>query len=146
MKFTKSIPAFIAAVVVAYLLLSVMGTQFVLADVKSYGLTVSLADRLAATLHDIYGLVPAMLILVSVTLFIAFVIASICNQIIGGHRRYWFRVAGFTSLPITMMLVKFTMGVTPFALAGTGFGLLLIALSGLAGAWVYVRLTQVQEN
>jgi len=146
MKFVKPILAFFAAVVVAYLLLSVMGTQFVLADVKSYGLAISLTDRLTATLHDIYGLFPVLLILVSATLFIAFVIASICNQFIGGQRRYWFRVAGFTSLPITMLLVKMAMGVTPFAMAGTGFGLLLIALSGLAGSSVYVRLTQVQEN
>jgi len=146
MKFTKSILAFIAAVAVAYLLISIMGTQFVLADVETYGLVVSLTDRLAATLHDIYGLVPVLLILVSTTFFIAFIIASICKQFIGGQRRYWFLVAGFVSLPVTMKLVKLAMGVTPFAMAGTAFGLLLIALSGLAGSWVYVRLSQVQEN
>jgi hypothetical protein len=37
------------------------------------------------------------------------------------------------------------MGATLFAPAGTGFGLFLIALCGLAGAWVYARLTQTKE-
>jgi len=145
MKTIKSILSYLAAIVVAYLLTSAMGTQFVLADIKSYGLVVSLSDRVAATLHDIAGLVPVLLILVSVTYLVAFIIAALGHRFVGGSRLYWFLAAGFTSLPATMMLMKMTMGITPFAPAGTIFGLLLIALCGLAGAWVYTRLTQNKE-
>ncbi len=145
MKTIKSILAYLVATVVAYLLTSAMGTQFVLADIKSYGLVVSLSDRVAATLHDIAGLVPVLLILVSVTYLVAFIIAALGHRFVGGSRLYWFLVAGFTSLPATMMLMKLAMGITPFAPAGTIFGLFLIALCGLAGAWVYARLTQNKE-
>ena len=145
MKTIKSILAYLVATVVAYLLTSAMGTQFVLADIKSYGLVVSLSDRVAATLHDIAGLVPVLLILVSATYLVAFIIAALSHRFVGGSRLYWFLVAGFTSLPATMMLMKSTMGITPFAPAGTNFGLFLIALCGLAGAWVYARLTQNKE-
>ena len=145
MKTIKSILSYFAAVVVAYLLTSAMGTQFVLADIESYGLAVSLSDRIAATLHDISGLVPVLVILVSASYLFAFVIAALGHRFVGGSRLYWFLVAGFTSLPTTMMLIKMTMGVTPFAPAGTVFGLFLIALCGLAGAWVYARLTQRKE-
>lgn len=145
MKMTKTSLAFIAAVCVAYLLTSVLGTQFVLADIQSYGLPVSLPDRLAASLHDIYGLVPMLLMLVSAAYLVAFVIAALGKRCVGGRHQYWILVAGFTSLPVAMMLIKLTMGITPFALAGTGSGLLLIALCGLAGAWVFARLTQNRE-
>lgn len=145
MKTIKSILSYFAAIAVAYLLTSAMGTQFVLADIKSYGLAVSLSDRIAATLHDIFGLLPVLMIIVSATYLVAFVIAALGHRFVGGSRLYWFLAAGFTALPATMMLMKLTMGITPFAPAGTGFGLLLIAFCGLAGAWVYARLTQKKE-
>jgi hypothetical protein len=85
------------------------------------------------------------MILISATYLFAFVIAALGHRFVGGRRLYWFLVAGFTSLPITMMLIKMAMGVTPFAPAGTIFGLFLIALCGLAGAWVYARLMQTKE-
>jgi len=76
---------------------------------------------------------------------VAFIIAALGHRFMGGSRLYWFLVAGFTSLPATMMLMKSTMGITPFAPAGTNFGLFLIALCGLAVAGVYARLTQNKE-
>lgn len=145
MKTIQSILSYFAAIVVSYLLTSAMGTQFVLADIKSYGLAVSFSDRMAATLHDILGLVPVLLILVSATYLVAFVIAALGYRFVRGRRLYWFLAAGFASLPATMVLMKLTMGVTPFAPAGTGFGMFLIALCGLTGAWVYTRLTQNKE-
>ena len=144
-KILKTVLSFIAAVVAAYLLTSIVGTQFVLDDIQSYGLTVLPSDRIAATLHDIYGLVPVLLILVSAAFLIAFIIAALACRFVGGRRQYWYLAAGFTSLPVTMMLMKLTMGITPFAAAGTGFGLLLIALCGLAGGWVFTRLMQKKE-
>ena len=56
-----------------------------------------------------------LLILAGATYLVAFVIAALGHRFIGGSRLYWFLVAGFTSLPATMMLIIITMGVTPFA-------------------------------
>ena len=145
MKTIKLILAFFAAVVVAYLLSSAVATQFVLADISSYGLAVSFSDRILATLHDIYGLVPVLLIVVGAAYLVAFIIAALGNRFVGGNRRYWYLVAGFTSLPAAMMLMKLALGVMPFALGGTGVGLLLIAFCGLPGASVFVRLTKTGE-
>ena len=146
MKMMKTTRAFIAAAVAAYLLTSILGTQFVLADIQSYGLAVSLSDRVMATLHDIYGLIPVLLILVSAAYLVAFVIAALGRRYLGGRHQYWYMAAGFTSLPVTMMLMKLSMGITPFAAAGSGSGLLLIGLSGLAGGWIFARLTQNKET
>ena len=45
----KSILIFLAAVVDASILTSVLSTQLVLADIKGFGLTVTFSDRLQAT-------------------------------------------------------------------------------------------------
>ena len=47
---------FISAVIDAALLTSIVSTQLVLADVRSFGLEVSIGDRLDATIHDLIGL------------------------------------------------------------------------------------------
>lgn len=146
MKTIRSILVFSLAVMVAHLLMSAAGTQFVLADIQSYGLAVSMSDRIAATLHDIYGLIPALLMLVSVAFLVAFTIAALGHRFVGGNRMYWYLAAGFASLPAAMLLMRLTMGITPFAIAGTAFGLLLIAFCGLAGAYVFARLTRVKEG
>ncbi len=145
MQKLKTILAFFAAVSVAHLLTSIAGTQFVLADIQGYGLTISLPDRLAATAHDIYGLIPVLLLLVAAAYLVAFLMAALGRRLFGGQRQYWLRVAGFTSLPVAMVLIKWVMGITPFAAAGTSAGLLLIAFSGLVGAWVFTLLTPTGE-
>ena len=141
----KTILAFVAAIVVAYLLISIMGAQYVIADIQSYGIAVSLSDRVAASWHDIQGLIPVMIILVSAAFLVSFLIAALGSRFLGGNRRNWYLAAGASSLPATMLLMKAAIGITPFAAAGSGFGLLLISVCGLGGAWVFTRLTQKKE-
>jgi len=141
MKLIKTILAFIVAVATSHVLTSIAGTQFVLSNIRGYGLTVSLSDRLATTLHDIHGLVPTLPILIGVTFLVAFTVAALGYRFLHGERKYWYAAAGFTSLPLTMMLIKLSMGATPFAAAGTVTGMLLIALCGVAGACLFARLT-----
>jgi len=145
MRMLKIILAFFFAVVTSHLLTSIVGTQFVLADIRSYGLTVSLPDRFAASLHDIHGLVPTLPILIGVTFLVAFIVAALGHRFLHGNRKYWYMAAGFTSMPITMMLIKSTLGATPFAPAGTFTGLLFIAMCGMAGACLFARLTLKKE-
>ena len=145
MRLGKIILAFIVAVASSHLLTSIVGTQIVLADIRSYGLTVSMSDRFAATLHDIHGLVPTLPMLIGVTFLVAFIVAALGHRFLRGDRRYWYIAAGFTSLPVAMMLIKSILGATPFAAAGTVTGLLLIAMCGMAGACLFARLTLKKE-
>ena len=141
----RIILAFTLAVASSHLLTSIVGTQFVLANIASYGLVVSMSDRFAATVHDIHGLVPTLPILIGATFLVAFTVAALGHRFLRGNRRYWYMAAGFTSLPVTMILIKSTLGATPFAAAGTVTGLLLIAMCGLAGASLFARLTFKKE-
>lgn len=133
--------AFITAVVTTHVLTSVIGTQFVLADIQSYGIAVSLSDRVVATWHDVYGLVPTLPILITAAFLVAFVVAALGNRFLGGDRRFWYLVAGLTSLPAAMLLIKSTMGITPFAAAGTASGMLLISVCGMVGGFLFSGLT-----
>ncbi len=131
---------FIVAVLATFLLVSIVGTQLVLADILGFGLVVSSADRVSATIHDIAGLVTMLPILISVTFLLAFTIAESGRRIMSGKRTYWYMAAGLTSLPAALTLIKTLMGGTVFAAARTGFGMLLIALCGLIGGWLFARL------
>ena len=131
---------FIVAVLATFLLASIVGTQLVLADIVSFGLAVSLQDRVSATIHDIAGLATVLPILISVAFLLAFVIAESGRRILTGKRAYWYMAAGLTSLPVALTLIKTLMGGTVFAAARTDFGMLLFALCGLLGGWLFARL------
>jgi hypothetical protein len=145
MRLLKIIMAFFFAVVTSHLLTSIVGTQFVLANIRSYGLTVSMSDRFTATVHDIHGLVPTLPMLIGVTFLVAFMVAAVGHRFLHGDRKYWYMAAGFTSLPAAMMLIKATLGANPFAAAGSVAGLLFIGICGLAGACLFARLTLKKE-
>jgi hypothetical protein len=140
MKVIRTLLYFIVAVSATFVLASIVGTQLVLADILSFGLVVSLSDRVSATIHDIAGLATVLPILISVALLLAFIIAESGRRILTGKRTYWYMAAGLTSLPAALILIKTLMGGTVFAAARTGFGMLLFALCGLFGGWLFARM------
>ncbi len=145
MKIIKIVLIFMLSVSVSFLLASISGTQVVLADVSSFGLKVSFTDRISTTIQDIAGLSLTLPILIGAAFLIAFLIAALCNRFIGGNRSMWYLAAGFSSLPLTLILTKILMGGTLFAAARSGLGLLLFAFSGLVGAWVFAHMTQKKD-
>jgi hypothetical protein len=140
MKLIKTVLYFVVVVLATFVLVSIVGTQLVLADILSFGLVVSLSDRVSATIHDIAGLATMLPILISVTFLLAFIFAESGRRIMSGKRTYWYMAAGLTSLPAALTLIKTLMGGTVFAAARTGYGMLLIALCGLFGGWLFARL------
>ncbi len=142
MKIVKTMLFFVLTVLATFLLTSAVGTQLVLSDIKSFGLAVSLSDRVSATIHDITGLVTVLPLLISAAFLVAFIIAALGKRFLAGHRSNWYMAAGLISLPASLMLVKSLLGGTPFAAARTDFGMVLMALCGLFGGWLFARLTQ----
>lgn len=137
----KTIAFFLIAVVDAAILISIVSTQLVLADVQSFGLEVSAADRLQTTLADLLGLAVSLLMLIGLSYLIAFTIARYAIRMIGGNRMLWYLAAGLTSVPAGIVLIKFFMGGTLLASARTPLGMTLIACCSMAGGWVYAYLT-----
>jgi len=142
MKKIKTVLIFVLSVVITFLLASIAGTQIILAEIMGFGLEVSHSDRVSATIHDILGLSTTLSILIGASFLVAFMVAAVGNRFLGGKRIYWYLVAGFTSLPATLILIKVLMGATLFAAARSGFGMFIIALCGLVGAWIFARFTE----
>jgi len=132
---------FISAVIDAALLTSIVSTQLVLADVRRFGLEVSLGDRVEATIHDLVGLMLPLLILIGLSFLVSFVIARYAIRIIGGNRTIWYMAAGFTSVPAAILIIKYIMGGTLLASARTSFGMFMVACCCMVGGWIFAFLT-----
>jgi hypothetical protein len=141
MSMLKTVLFFISAVIDAALLTSIVSTQLVLADIKSFGLEVSIGDRLEATTHDLIGLMLPLLILIGLSFLVSFVIARYAVRIIGGNRTLWYMAAGFTSVPAAILIIKFIMGGTLLAAARTSLGMFLVACCCMAGGWIFAFLS-----
>ena len=141
MSMLKTALFFISAVIDAALLTSIVSTQLVLADIKSFGLEVSIGDRLEATTHDLIGLMLPLLILIGLSFLVSFVIARYAVRIIGGNRTLWYMAAGFTSVPCAILIIKFVMGGTLLAAARTSLGMFLVACCCMAGGWIFAFLS-----
>ncbi len=132
---------FLATIVITTVLISIVSSQLVLADIQSFGLNVSIEDRLEVTANDIIGMGPILLLMVGLSLLVAFVLARYSCRFLGGNRTIWTVIAGLSSLPVTLYLIKYFMGVTILASARTTIGMFLIACSCALGGWMFSILT-----
>jgi len=136
----KTAVFFVAAVIDAAILTSIVSTQIVLHDIKGFGLEVSFDDRLDATIHDLVGLAAPLLIIIGLGFLVALPTARYASQRLGGRSTWWFLAAGFLSIPATLLIIRFFMGLTVLASARTWTGMFLVACCGMAGASVFVYL------
>ena len=133
----KAFAAYISAVIDTVILTSIVSTQLVLADVAGFGVAVSLNDRIGATLHDLIGLGPALALLIAASFAVAFPLAAFLQRRFGASPMLWYMAAGLLAMPAALMLLKVIMGGTLLASARTPLGMLLVALCGLVGGWVF---------
>ena len=137
----QTIRIFFITAVATTVVISIISSQLVLADIQSFGLVVSFYDRLSMTVKDIMGLGPVLLLMISASFSIAFTIAKFAYRLIGGNRHIWFALAGFCSFPVTLLLIKYFMGVTLLASARTSAGMIFVACCCLFGGYLYAILT-----
>lgn len=140
----KRLIFFLLAVFVTATLVSIVATQLVLADIQGFGIPVTLAERMSATVHDLLGLGPTLLVLFTPTMAVAFGIAYVANKRFPSSARgrsLWYCASGFTSLPAVIYLIRIAMGATLLAAARTPTGMLLLAALGLIGGWIFALLT-----
>ena len=145
----KTIVFFIFTTLIATLLVCMVSTQIVLADVASFGLNVTTDVRLNATLDDLIGLGPVLYILISVGFLIGFIIANYAHKYIGGNRTLWYVASGCTTFPITTYIIQYSMGLTLVASVRTPMGLFLATLCCIFSAWLFALLSSkslIQDN
>ncbi|MDJ0699460.1 MAG: hypothetical protein QNJ07_06345 [Woeseiaceae bacterium] len=131
--------AFLAGVLCASLLGSVLSTQSVIAALADIDVEVTMATRVSMTVRD-FGILPTLVPALAACLLPGFLIAGLCARLIGGSRAAWFVVAGATAVVAELLIMQAVLGLMPIAGARTLAGLLSFGLAGAAGGWLFVRI------
>lgn len=138
----RALKAFFPAVLLAYVLGTVLATQLILGNVQELGLAVTLTDRAAATLHDIMGMASSYLLLILVAFILALPVAAALTRWMPGHRALLFALAGFVGLVALHLIMKALLGVTGVAATRTLAGLLGQGLAGAVGGLCFHWLSR----
>ena len=136
----KMMAAFVPAVIIAYFLAVVASTQSVLASLKGLGISVTLAQRIEAITHDLFGMAPLFLPLMAIAFLIAFLVAGLLIRWKPSWRPALYTVAGGAAVAGLHLILKSTFDITTIAGARTATGLFIQALAGTVGGYVFFRL------
>ena len=132
---------YLSAVVVAYLLASIMATQSVISNLSGMGVDLSFAERATMTLHDIGGMAGMFLPMIAFGLLIAFMATALICHYWNQWRTPLYIIAGAAALICVHLALNLAFGITPVAIARTTTGLGLQALAGAVGGYTYVYLS-----
>ena len=132
---------YLSAVVVAYLLASIMATQSVISNLSGMGVDLSFAERATMTLHDIGGMAGMFLPMIAFGLLIAFMATALICHYWNQWRTPLYIIAGAAALVCVHLALNLAFGITPVAIARTTTGLGLQALAGAVGGYTYVYLS-----
>ena len=138
----RLLQAFVPAVLLAYLLASVLVTQANLAAVQSMGLEVSTGVHLDTTAKDIVGMASSYLILILVSFTLAFPVASGLTRLLPQQRALLFTLAGFVAIVALHLIMKAALGLSGIAPTRTLAGLLSQGVAGAVGGYCYHALSR----
>ena len=142
----RALKAFLAAVLLAYVLASVAATQLVLSQVAAMGVVVSAGDRISASLHDLLGLASSYLVLIAAAFALAMpVAAGLCRRL-PHQRALLYALAGFTAIVALHMIMKAVLGVSGIAATRSLPGLLSQGAAGAVGGLCFHLLTPRRDT
>ena len=131
--------AYLVAVVVAYVGAAVAHTQSVLWRLGDLGVPVTFADRVEATVHDLFGMAGTLLPLIALAMAIALPVATLAIRVLPSWRPVGYTLAGGVALLVLHIALELTLGVTPVAGARGTLGLTIQALCGGFGGWLFLQ-------
>ncbi len=133
----KVVLAYSSAVVGAFLLASILATQFILGNVQELGMDVTAAVRLQATLHDIAGLATSYLPLLAVAFLIALPVTGGLRKVFPSRPLLLYALAGAVAVITLHLTMKAALGLSGIAATRTTLGLLSQGLAGALGGYLY---------
>lgn len=137
-RFLRLVAGFALSVLLAEALAALASTQFVLAELSGLGIDVSLADRVAMSLHDIAGMLPLYGGIIAMAFIIALPVAAWLSRRAPRLRAALYFAAGFVGLVTAIKLMNLAFDIMPIAGARSLAGLLVQGLAGGLAALVMV--------
>lgn len=138
----RVLKAFFPAVLLTYVLASILSTQFTLGNLEGMGVDVSGAVRLSTTFHDLVGLTSSYLVLILVAFVLGLPVAAGLTKFMPSHRLVLFVLAGFVAIVALHLIMKAALGLSGIAATRTMAGLLAQGVAGAAGGFLYFRLSR----
>lgn len=142
----RALKAYFPAVLLTYVLASVVATQVVLSRVAAMGLVVSPADRFSASVHDLLGLLSSYLPLIAIAFLLALPVAAGLSRRLARHRALLYLLAGFIALVALHLIMKAVLGVSGIAATRSVPGLLSQGAAGALGGLCFHGLTRQRGN
>jgi hypothetical protein len=137
---------YLLAVAVSYLLASIFATRAVVSSLAGMGVEVSLADQLTMTVQDLAGMAGMFLPMVAFALLIAFLTAALLCRWWGQWRTPLYVLAGAVGMVTIHLMLNLAFAITPIAAARTTGGLIMQALAGAVGAYLYIYLRNPRRS
>ena len=137
----QTLKAFVAAVLLTYVLGSIFSTQIIMLSLQGMGVDVAMAVRMSATLQDLLGLSASYLPLIAIALLLGLPVAAGLSRLMPTNRTALFILAGFVAIVALHLIMKAVMGLTGVASTRTMAGLLIQGVAGAMGAYMYCRIS-----
>lgn len=137
---------FLVAVIFAFVLASLLHSQFVMAELTSVGVEISLNDRLSMSLDDLIGLLPTYGIVVAISFLLGFIVAGLLLKKVSLSPYVMYALAGGFGLTIALLAMHPILEITLLAGARSTFGFICQSLAGAIGGGVFAHLRQQHNN
>ncbi len=142
----RVLKAFFPAVILTYVLASILSTQIILGNLQGMGVDVSAMVRLGTTFHDLVGLTSSYLVLIMVAFVLGLPVAGGLTKLMPSYRLTLFVLAGFVAIVSLHVIMKAVLGLSGIAATRTMAGLLGQGLAGAAGGYLYYRLSSTRPR
>jgi hypothetical protein len=145
---TRPVIAYLAAVVTGGLATTILSTQIVLQYLVNAGAAMPLDARLDATLTDLTGFAPTLILLTAIGYLIAFPVARLISRQLGALRTFGYVLAGFVTIMVMIYAIEvfyqtiLASTITPIGSGRDLWGLLIIGLGGATGGSVFALLAK----
>lgn len=137
----KTVLAFFAAVLAAYVVAVLMYSQFNLANLVEMGIEVDLGLRLQTALHDLTGMVGIYFPVLIVAFLIAFGVMRLILNWVPQLRTVGYILSGFAAIFAIDAILGSVFGMHPLAVTRTTMGLLGQCVAGAVGGYVFAWIT-----
>lgn len=132
------------AVVVTAALGSAIQTQFNMSAVAALGAPMDFYTRLEMTMLDLAGFAPTWAMLVGIALLIAFGVAAGLARLRPAARPWLYPLAGGAGVLTLLLLLHALLPMTFIAATRSLAGTLSMAVPGLLGGWLFLRLERCE--
>lgn len=137
---------FLVAVIFTFILASLLHSQIVMADLTNVGVEILFKDRLSMSIDDLLGLYPTYGVVIAVSFFIAFIIASQLIKQFKLSANIMYCLAGGVGVSVALLAMHPILDITLLASARSSIGFLSQSFAGAMGGWIFNYLRTAQSD